>query len=109
MEYVYIVIASIVVLFATYGLFTIIGEVISNIKIAKQDNKGLCRCVLFVKDREKDIEYIVRRCMTEIGPFLGGAEKTMTIVDMGSLDETKKILAMLAEEYEEISIKGLNT
>lgn len=107
MEYLYIVISAIVILFATYGIFTIIGEMIGNFKISKYANDGVCRCVLFVKNREKDVEYIIRRCMGEIGPFLGGTKASMTIVDMGSTDETQKIITTLAEEYDEIRVKSI--
>jgi len=62
--------------------------------------------VLLVKDIEDDIEYIIRRALNcdFIRRITG--DSSLTVVDMGSTDDTLKILKKLSYEDDRITAVG---
>lgn len=93
-----------VYLLAVYGAIALIISIAGSIsKTAKDENQGM-RVVVLVKNQDACIEGTVRSLLSS--NFLGKTVpvKTLTVVDMGSTDDTGKILQLLKNDYEFLEV-----
>lgn len=89
---------------AFYGAVVLVITVADSIWFRTRESFPDIRAVLLVKDGGERIEGVVRGMLSrEVHRKLMIGEK-LTVVDLGSKDETKKILEKLSEEYEELEI-----
>ena len=87
---------------ALYGLFEIIKNIIYICTYTNLNSKGIYLLVA-VKNQEENIEYFLRNMLFRI---VYGKEdiKNITVVDLNSKDNTKKIVENLSNEYEQIKV-----
>lgn len=87
---------------ALYGLFEIIKNIIYICTYTNLNSKGIYLLVA-VKNQEENIEYFLRNILFRI---VYGKEdiKNITVVDLNSKDNTKKIVENLSNEYEQIKV-----
>jgi hypothetical protein len=93
-----------VYILALYGaVYLVIGFVDSIRKRFKNENKSI-KFILLVKNQEGCIEGIIRDIF--IGNSLGGliTQDSFTVLDMGSTDETLKILEKLKRDYQYLNV-----
>jgi len=91
-------------LFATYGFAVLIKEVVYSIWDREVENNSNFRLVLMIKDCEEEVEWVVQRILSARLP--NGAENTcrLTVVDLGSTDDTREILERLSCKYAELEV-----
>lgn len=97
------IINSLLWIFALYGLFEIIKNVI-NIKIYTNFKANGTYIIIACKNQEEEIEGFMR---TFIFKYLYNMEeitKNIMLVDLNSVDNTKKILIKLEKDYEFIKV-----
>ena len=87
---------------ALYGLLEIIKNIIYICTYTNLNSKGIYLLVA-VKNQEENIEYFLRNMLFRI---VYGKEdiKNITVVDLNSKDNTKKIVENLSNEYEQIKV-----
>lgn len=87
---------------AIYGLLEIVKNIIYICTYTKLNTKGIYLLVA-VKNQEENIEYFLRNILFKI--IYGKEEiKNITVVDLNSKDNTKKIVENLEKEYEQINL-----
>ena len=89
---------ALVWLLAVYGLFCFFVSIFKLIDRKKYHNEK-ANLILVVKDQEDNIEGIIRDAVNN--KFVRGIALTgrFTVLDMGSTDDTLKILKKLEQEY----------
>lgn len=91
--------------FALYGLFEIIKNIIYICSYTKLRSNGIY-FIIAVKNQANNIEGFLRSLMFKI--IYGKEEiRNIIVVDLNSQDETKKIIEKLQKEYEQIKILNL--
>lgn len=97
-----IIISILIWTLALYGLLEIIKNIIYICTYTNLKTKGIYLLVA-VKNQEENIEYFLRNILFKI--IYGKEEvKNITIVDLNSKDNTRKIVEKLEKEYEQISV-----
>jgi len=97
-----IAISIIIWTLALYGLFEIIKNIIYICTYTNLNTRGIYLLVV-VKNQEENIECFLRNLLFRI--IYGKEEvKNITVVDLNSEDNTKKIVENLEKEYEQINI-----
>ena len=87
---------------ALYGLFEIIKNIIYIHTYTKLNSKGIY-VLIAVKNQEDNIEYFLRNFLFRI--IYGKEEiKNVTVVDLNSQDNTKRIVENLTKEYDELQL-----
>ena len=87
---------------ALYGFFEIIKNVIYICTYTGLRTKGIYLLVA-VKNEEENIEYFLRSMLFKI--IYGKEEiKNITVIDLNSKDNTRKIVENLEREYEQINL-----
>ncbi len=94
-------------LLALYGAIALSIIVINSIFQRVKSEKSKLKLILLVKDNEEAIEGIIRNIFA--GNFLRKVipESKLTVLDMGSTDETLKILGKLKCEYEQLELLSM--
>jgi hypothetical protein len=95
-----------VYLLAVYGAIALVICIASSVaKIARDEKPGM-KMVLVVKNQGDCIEGTVKNLLSS--NFLGKTipAKTLTVVDMGSTDDTGRILELLKNDYEFLDVKN---
>lgn len=96
------IISIIVWTLALYGLFEIIKNVTYICTYTNLKTKGIY-LLIAVKDEEENIEYFLRNILFKI--IYGKEEiKNITVIDLNSKDNTRKIVEKLEKEYEQINL-----
>ena len=93
------IINSILWIFALYGLFELIRQIIYMIKYTNMKADGIY-IIIAVKNQEEKIEGFLRSVLFKI---LYGKEeevKDIIVTDLNSTDRTKEILNKLSTDYE---------
>lgn len=91
-------------LFALYGLICIIYKWSDLILNTSEESIGNPYLIMTVKNRQEDIEGVVRALAWQIISKKNDIAKELVIIDMGSKDDTLKILSRLESEYEFLHI-----
>ena len=88
---------------ALYGLFEIIKTIINIYTYTNLKSDGIY-VIVAVKNQENKIEGFLRNFLFRI--IYGKEEniKDIIVTDLGSIDDTNKILDKLQEEYKEIKV-----
>ena len=96
-----LIICLAILLLAVYGLLVLLKELISPRR--KMDEEGL-KLAVIVKNREQDIEWIVRKLMAGEDVLTTRCKRPIIILDMDSNDDTYGILEKLDMEYDELEV-----
>ena len=91
-------------LFATYGFATLSREIVYSIWDRGAEKNSCFKVVLVVKDCEQEVEWVVQRMLNYRLPNGSESMCRLTVVDLGSIDETEKILERLKCKYPELEI-----
>ena len=94
---------AVIVLLATYGLVVLLKEFISSRRGSAGRSEGV-RLVLLVKNRERDIEWIIRKTLADGGVLARKCQYPIIVADMDSDDETCSIVHSLTMEYDELEL-----
>ena len=94
-----LIICFVIFSLAAYGLSILLKGLLAGRR--KNDEAGL-RLAVIVKNREQDIEWIIRKAIAEGGILTNRSGRPIMILDMESEDETLGIAEKLAMEYEEL-------
>ena len=91
-------------LFAVYGALTILLGIAEDIKTRPIGKKDNIRVVLLVKNAGDYVEEVVRSAFRQ--DFTGKALSAcnLAVVDLGSTDDTVKILEKLCLEYQYVDV-----
>lgn len=87
-------------LFATYGFAIFVIEFFRNI-VGRGNGKGIKFCLL-VRNCQDNIEGAVRTVMNSGLPQKYTEDKGITVIDLGSVDETRKILERLERDIDNL-------
>lgn len=91
--------------FAMVGVFSIAADVFSLISSRLSTGTQNASLVLFVKNCQDSIEGTMRKLIQTCShPHRSSVSPTITVIDLGSDDDTPQILSHLAHDYEFISI-----
>lgn len=90
----------IMVILATYGFLTIIHDLVLAIKSKSKYQNSMIKLVLIVKNQGDVIEGVLRNVLPRSFIRKLMPEGKLTILDMGSKDDTLKILQKLEIDYE---------
>lgn len=97
-----IVIHIVIWTLALYGLLEIIKNIVYICAYTKLSTKGIY-LLIAVKNQEENIECFLRNVIFRI--IYGKEEiRNITVVDLNSKDNTKKIVENLEKEYEQIKL-----
>ena len=98
-------ITIIIWVFALYGLFEILKNIVYICSCTKLKSNGIY-FIIAVKNQENNIEGFLRNLMFKI---IYGKEEinNIIVVDLNSHDDTKKIVEKLQKEYEQIKILNI--
>lgn len=90
----------VMVILATYGFFIIMHDLVLAIKSKSKYQNSMIKLVLIVKNQGDVIEGVLRNVLPRnfIRKLMPGGK--LTILDMGSKDDTIKILQKLEKDYE---------
>ena len=94
----------IVYIFATYGLITFLHELLVNIKYNNQYRNSMIRLILIVKNQGEVIEGVLRNALQRDFIRKLMPHGRLTVLDMGSQDDTIDILRKLEKDYECIQL-----
>lgn len=94
----------IIYLLAVYGAITLILSILGAVHGKMTAEAAKVRLVLFVKNVEEYVEYIIRDAIKYDFPEKVMSGDNLTVVDMNSTDDTLKILQKLKKDYECIDI-----
>ena len=94
----------ILIIFAAYGFISIISNLAGLFLDFKNYGNPNLRIAIIEKNQEDRIEYIIRSEISRDHSNRSGS--LLTVVDMGSTDDTGKILDMLKKQYRSIEILG---
>lgn len=94
----------IVYMFAVYGVLSLLFYLFSCIKGKKHGANASLKLVLLVKNAEECIEYTVFNITKRILSDRSMPIKTLSIMDMGSNDDTQLILDKLTCDYGAIEL-----
>ena len=99
-----IIFEIIVYMFATYGFITFLHELFISIKHETQYKSSMVRLVLIVKNQGEVIEGVLRNVLQRdfIRKLIPGDR--LTVLDMGSKDDTIDILKKLEKDYDYIQV-----
>lgn len=93
----------VVCVLTAYGAFNIVVEILDFIHNSKLKLKNSAvRIILAVKNQEEIVEYIATVARQIVQRDLPGSK--IIFIDMGSSDDTFKILRKLEERYQDIEI-----
>lgn len=95
----------IVITFSIIGWYICIKEIIYQILYKNIDIDKDIKCQLIVKNKEENIEVILRKILYLQSKEIGF--KTIEVIDEGSNDETYQILEKMHEEHPNIKIKKM--
>jgi hypothetical protein len=94
----------IIYLLAVYGAITLILSILGTVHGRMAAEATKVRPVLFVKNVEEYVEYIIRNAIKFDFPEKVMSGDNLTVVDMNSTDDTFIILQKLKKDYECIDI-----
>jgi len=95
-------------LFACYGVVSLIASIIESINKEKKSKNPGVKLVILLKDQQDTIEGIIRAMLSEEVSKGIVSDGKLYIVDMGSQDETLKILKKLKRKYDTIEIFNMD-
>jgi hypothetical protein len=87
-------------LFATYGFAIFVIEFFKSIA-GRGNGKGIKFCLL-VKDCQDNIEGVVRSVMSSGLPKKYTEDRGITVIDLGSADQTRNILERLEKDIDKL-------
>lgn len=94
------ILIAFVCIFAVIGFITVAYSVVDAL-LGRSGVQNEAELVMFVRNRENDIEGVVRSLERAVIATAGSIKPScITVVDCGSEDETKKILTHLTDEIE---------
>lgn len=94
-----IFISIFIYLLAFYGAIVLVLTIVNSMRFRVQEDNPKMKLIVLVKDNEDNVEGAVRGIFSgELLRKLRVSGK-LTMLDMGSKDDTKKILSKLADEY----------
>ena len=91
-------------LLAFYGAIVLMITIINSARFRVLNNNPSMKLVLLVKDSEENIEGVIRGMFSEEILRRLLINEKLTVLDMGSEDETKRILEKLTGEYNDLEI-----
>jgi len=94
----------VVYMFATYGLIVFLHELLVSIKHSRQYRSSMIKLVLIVKNQGEVIEGVLRNALQRDLIRKLMPDGRLTVVDMGSTDDTVEILKKLEKDYECIEV-----
>lgn len=98
----------VIYLLAVYGAIALAMNMLNPLYRRAKVGMGNVKLILAVKDQEDTVEGMVRNLFeSELLPSLV-PDNTLTVVEMGSTDETLKLLSKLKQEYGAIEIVTQN-
>ncbi|MDD4493293.1 MAG: hypothetical protein PHV32_02930 [Eubacteriales bacterium] len=92
-------------LFAVYGFIQLAINIFNGIKLRNQRDDGI-KLILTFKNRQDKVEGAVRNIFLNGVLDRIGADNTLYVADMGSTDDTPKIIHNLCDQY--INLKTVN-
>ncbi len=98
------IIQCIICILAVYGLFSLILGISETIRCRMTGPRPRVRAVLFVKDAQEQIEYIVRYAVKKEYAARVLSDKGLIIVDMDSEDNTYALLQKLQKYFPSIEV-----
>lgn len=102
-----IILQILVYLLAVYGALALSFIVFNSISQRTKPERFKLKLVLLVKDREDSIEWVVRNVFSGSTLRKTMSENKFTVLDMGSTDETWKILNKLKGDYEQMELLNI--
>lgn len=93
-----------VYILALYGLVSLISDSLKQFKQTSDMKHTKIKMVLLVKDQEEVIEGVVRNIYLERLLDKAMVSDKLTVIDMGSSDDTDKILSRLKDKYDFIDV-----
>lgn len=94
----------VVYMFATYGFIVFLHELLVSIKHSRQCRSSMTKLVLIVKNQGEVIEGVLRNALQRDFIRKLMPDGRLTVVDMGSTDDTVEILKKLEKDYECIEV-----
>lgn len=90
-------------LFAIYGVFSMLVSILNSVRCRIKPENSNMKLVLIVKNQEENIEGVVRNILDE--EFLRKMMlNSISVIDLGSADNTMEILLKLKQRYENLEI-----
>jgi len=93
-----------VYMFATYGFILFLHELLVNIKHNTQCKNSMMKLVLIVKNQGEVIEGVLKNALQRDFIRKLMPDGRLTILDMGSKDDTVDILRKLEKDYECVQV-----
>ncbi|AEV66884.1 hypothetical protein [Acetivibrio clariflavus] len=94
----------VVYMFATYGFIVFLHELLVSIKHSRRYKNSMIRLVLMVKNQGEVIEGVLRNALQRDFIRKLMPDGRLTVLDMGSSDDTVDILKKLEKDYEYIEV-----
>jgi len=91
-------------LLAVYGAFALIISIINSIHIGSMNENSGMKLVLIQRNQEETIEGVVRSILAKDLINMITPGENLTVLDMGSTDETIEVLTKLENDYECIEV-----
>jgi hypothetical protein len=98
------VLKFILFLFAVYGLITLIFSLIEMIPARPAHKFGKYKLVLLTKNSQDNIEFAVSNILKNKLVGWLDLDKSLTVVDMGSTDETFEVLKRMERNSENLNV-----
>jgi len=98
------VLECITYILAVYGLIILVFGAAQHIRCRIKGNRPLVRVVIFVRNAEEQIEYIVRTAVKKEYAALALSDRKLAVVDMDSTDNTFLLLERLQRSFPSIEI-----
>jgi len=98
-----IVALAVTYIFAIYGLSSLFRDMVREIRFRKQMN-GNIRFILAVKNGQETVEGVIRQFILEQESGRIPADNGLTVIDLGSEDQTMEILQSLEREYSTLNV-----
>ena len=96
-----IIVQLIIGLFAVYGFIQLFINIVNSIRIRNQRNDGI-KLIMAVKNRQDNVEGAVRSIFINGVLDRVGAENVLYVADMGSTDDTPRIIHNLCSRYDNL-------
>ncbi len=96
------IIKCLICILAVYGLIALIAGISESIFCRMAGPRPKVRAVLFVKDAEEQIEYIIRYAVKKEYASRVMSDNKLAIVDMNSRDNTYALLERLQKNFPSI-------
>jgi len=98
------VLECITYILAVYGLLILVSGIAGLIRCRIKGRRPMVRVVIFVRNAEEQIEYIVRSAVKKEYAAMALSDKKLAVVDMDSSDNTFLLLERLSRNFPSIEI-----